>query len=137
MRHFTETFVAEDGRVTRYVADAPAVTEIEVVVNDGGVPDPAVSISKLIEFDVPPPGAGVCTVTEITSAVTTLAAGTCAVSCVALTYCVFKVVVPQLMVDAAVNPAPFTVSVKAALPALMNAGERLDNDGGGAGRLTT
>ena len=91
------------------------------------------SISKLLALEVPPPGAGVCTVTEAVPAEATSVAVTWAVSCVALTNCVVRAVVPHRTVDALVKFAPFTVSVNAALPAVAVAGEMPLTEGTSAG----
>ena len=64
-------------------------------------------------------------------------AGTVAVSCVELTKSVVNAEFPQYADDALVNPDPFTVSVNCALPALVYAGDKLANDGGGACGLKT
>ena len=61
------------------------------------------------------------------------AAGVCAVSWPALTYCVVKAVEPQLMTDDAEKFEPLTVSVNADPPAVAMAGERLVMAGVGAG----
>ena len=84
-------------------------------------------------MDVPPPGAGVCTVTASVPAEAISNAGTAAVSSVALTYCVVRDVVPHRTVDALVKFAPFTVSVNAALPAVAVAGEMPLTEGTSAG----
>ena len=52
MRHFAETPVADEGSVTLEVAVPPAVTVTDVGENDGGVTEPAVSISNWSVFDV-------------------------------------------------------------------------------------
>lgn len=95
MRQLTEMFVAEVGSVTAYVAGEPAVTVAVIVVNVGAPePDPAVSTSKNMVFEAPPPGEGDCTVTLVTPAEATSEAGTEPVSCVALTSCVVRAVAP-------------------------------------------
>jgi hypothetical protein len=108
----------------------PALTEADGVVNDGGV-DPGVSTSNCNALDVPPPGAGVCTVTGEIPALTMLAAGTCAVKLVPLTYCVVSAVGPQYNVEPETNPDPVAVSLKVPLPALINAGDKLERTGAG------
>jgi len=80
-------------------------------------------IVNVLALDVPPPGAGVTTVTETVPSVATSNAGTVAVSAVALTYVVVNAVVPHITVDWLVKPAPFTVSGKAAAPAVAVVGE--------------
>jgi hypothetical protein len=87
-------------------------------------------------FEVPPPGAGVTTVTGEVPAEAISEAVTGAVSCVALTYVVVSAVAPQLTVELAVKPVPLTESVKAAPLALAKAGERLLMTGAGLGSVT-
>jgi hypothetical protein len=78
------------------VAVDPAATEAVNVVKVGAADaDPAASTSNCKELDVPPPGAGDCTVMAVFPALAMSAAGTCAASCVALTNCVVSAVVPQ------------------------------------------
>lgn len=93
-RHVTVTLVAEEERTTGYVADEPGDTEAVTVVKVGGVPEPE-STSNCIELEVPPPGGGVCTVTAVVPPEAMSEAGTCAVSWVALPYCVESAVLPQ------------------------------------------
>jgi len=112
----------------------PAVTVTVAVVKLGGVA-PDGSISKLYALEVPPPGAGVCTVTVNTPAEAISAAVTCAVSCVALAYVVASAVEPHITVDLLVKFDPFTVSGNAAEPATANAGDTLLIDGRGAETL--
>ena len=87
---------------------------------------------NVLALEVPPPGAGVCTVTEAVPAEATSNAGTWPVSCVALTYCVVRAVLPHITVDALVKLVPFTVSGNAALPTTVDAGAMLLIDGTGA-----
>jgi hypothetical protein len=68
--------------------------------------------------DVPPPGAGVTTVTLAVPAEAMSAAEMDALSCVALTKVVVRAVPFQFTVDAAANPVPLTVSVNALAPAV-------------------
>jgi hypothetical protein len=82
-------------------------------------------------FEVPPPGAGVLTERVVIPADTIWAAGTWAVSWPALTNWVLRVVVPQYTVEPDTNPEPLTVSVKAAAPALVKAGDRVVRPGAG------
>jgi hypothetical protein len=74
--------VAEEVRVTAYVAVEPGFTVAVGVAKDGGVvdPDAAESTSNCNEFEVPPPGVGVCTVVAVIPAAAMSDAGTCAVS---------------------------------------------------------
>ena len=68
---------------------AATVSEVEVMVSAVD-PDEAESTSNCHELDVPPPGAGVCTVMALVPAAAMSAAGACAVSWVALTYVVVR-----------------------------------------------
>src|SRR5439155_3631429 len=74
--------------------------------------------------EVPPPGAGVTTVTCGVPAAATSAAAMAAVSCVALTNVVVRVAPFHLTVLPLTKPVPVTVSVKAALPAAVLIGDR-------------
>ena len=72
------------------------------------------------------------TVTLIAPAVAIRLAGTSAINCDALTKVVASGAAPQLTVASEVKSAPLTISVKAALPAVTDAGFRLVMDGVGA-----
>ena len=69
-------------------------------------------------LEVPPPGAGLNTVTCAVPAVVMSAAVIAACNCVALTNVVVRFVPFQLTTDPLRNPVPFTVTVKAAVPAV-------------------
>src|SRR6266404_66681 len=73
--------------------------------------------------EVPPPGAGVTTVTCGVPAAATSAAAMAAVSWVALTKTVVRTAPFQLTVEPLTKPVPVTVSVKAALPAAVLVGD--------------
>jgi len=73
-------------------------------------------------FDVPPPGAGFTTVTDAVPALAIRAAGTVAVSCVALTNVVVSAVPFQFTVEPETNLVPFTVNVNCAPPAVAEVG---------------
>ncbi len=118
------------------MAVPPAETVADADENEGGVPEPAVSISNCRVFDVPPPGDGVCTVTAAVPAVVTSLAGTLAVNCVELTNCVVNAVFLQYAEEAPVNPDPLMVSANCALPALVEAGDKLVKDGADVCRFT-
>src|SRR5207237_5724910 len=81
--------------------------------------------------DVPPPGAGVITVTCGVPAVAMSAAGIAAVSLVALTNVVVRATPFHCTVLADTKPLPFTVSVKAAPPAVAVAGDSDVSTGAG------
>ncbi|HTY77659.1 MAG TPA: hypothetical protein VMI34_07570 [Candidatus Bathyarchaeia archaeon] len=69
---------------------------------------------KAMALDVPPPGAGVVTVTAGEPALARSPAGMLAVSCVALTKVVGRLEPFHCTVEAGTKPEPVTVSVKAA-----------------------
>jgi len=78
---------------------------------------------KLIALEVPPPGAGLVTVTAGVPVEAMLAAGMAAVNCVELTKVVAGADPPNLTIEAATKFVPLIVSVKAALPATVLFGE--------------
>ena len=78
---------------------------------------------KLIASEVPPPGAGLVTVTAGVPVEAMLAAGMAAVNCVELTKVVAVADPPKLTIEAATKFVPLIVSVKAALPATVLFGE--------------
>lgn len=84
-RQLTETLLEPDGSFTVYDALSPAVTVsvMEVMVGASPVPLPLGEISNCQEFDIPPPGVGVCTVMVAVPASEIIDAGTWACSCVA------------------------------------------------------
>ena len=99
----------------------PAVTVAVVEVNVGPVVDPdAEFTSNWYELEFAPPGPGVITVMAmVLPAVAMSIADICVVNWVALTYVVVGKDVPHIIIEPVVNPVPLTVSVKAALPALI------------------
>jgi hypothetical protein len=72
--------------------------------------------------EVPPPSAGLNTVTEAVPLLTTSPAGTDAVNWVALTNVVVSATPFQFTTELLTNPLPFTVSVNVASPAVANVG---------------
>jgi hypothetical protein len=68
--------------------------------------------------DVPPLGPEFTTVTDAVAEPATSAAGTCALSCAAETYVVASADPFQFTSELLIRPAPFTVNVNAALPAV-------------------
>ena len=74
--------------------------------------------------DVPPPGAGLVTVTVAVPAVAISAAVMAAVSCVALTNVVVLAAPLNFTTDVDTKPVPLTVRMKAAPPAVALVGER-------------
>jgi hypothetical protein len=85
---------------------------------------------KFIGEVVPPPGAGLVTVTASMPVEAMLEAGMAAVNCVELTK-VVATAPPKLTVEDALKFVPLTVSVKAAPPAAALFGEMLMTDGVG------
>jgi hypothetical protein len=93
----------------------------ELIVGTGFVP---LGTSKFTVFEVPPPGAGLFTVTAAVPAEAMVAAGIAAVSCVEPTNVVVRAVPAKLTTEAETKFVPLTVSVKpAALPATALVGE--------------
>jgi hypothetical protein len=90
---------------------------------------------KLIALEVPPPGAGLVTVTAGVPVEAKLAAGMAAVNCVELTNVVAGADPPKWTIDAATKFVPLIVSVKAALPATVLFGEMVVMVGVGLGPL--
>jgi hypothetical protein len=78
---------------------------------------------KFAAFEVPPPGAGLVTVTASVPAEAMVATGMAAVNCVEFTNVVAGADPPKLTVEAATKFVPLTASVKAALPAKAVFGE--------------
>ena len=78
---------------------------------------------KFIALEVPPPGAGLVTVTASVPVESMLEAGIAAVNCVELTNVVAGADPPKLTIEAATKFVPLIVSVKAALPARLLFGE--------------
>ncbi len=78
---------------------------------------------KFIGLEVPPPGAGLVTVTASVAVEAMLEAGMAAVSCVELTNVVAGAAPPKLTIEAATKFVPLIVSVKAAPPATVLFGE--------------
>src|SRR6266404_5372508 len=107
---------------TRSVSDpVPAVTPVGVSPVSPGTGLFTVNVRAP---EVPPPGAGVTTVTCGVPAAATSAAAMAAVSWVALTKTVVRTAPFQLTVEPLTKPVPVTVSVKAALPADVLVGDR-------------
>ena len=96
-------------------AAPPAVAELGLKLVMAGV---GLLIVKVCALEVPPPGAGVTTVTEAVPAVAMSVAGMAAVSCVALTKVVVRAFPFQFTVEFAVKLFPLTVRVNAAPPAI-------------------
>ena len=109
----------------RVKAAAPAVTlvgEMETSVGIGLFP--AEVMVNVNAFEVPPPGAGLTTVTAAVPAMATSDALTVAVNFSPLTKVVASAEPFQLMVEEAMKFVPFTVRLNAAAPVVTLAGER-------------
>jgi hypothetical protein len=78
---------------------------------------------KFTAFEVPPPGAGLVTVTADVPVETMLEAEIAAVNCVEFTNVVVGAAPPKLTIEAATKFVPLTESVKAAPPATALFGE--------------
>jgi len=109
------------------VPPAFAVAGLRLVVVGTGL-----LIAKARAFEVPPPGAGVNTVTDEVPAVAMSAAVIWAVSWVADTYVVVRLVPFHWTVELDAKLLPLTVSVKAVPPAVPDEGLRLVIAGTGA-----
>ncbi|HTY77657.1 MAG TPA: hypothetical protein VMI34_07560 [Candidatus Bathyarchaeia archaeon] len=90
-----------------------------------------ITMLKVAAAAVPPPGAGVTTVTAAVLAPARSLAGMLAVSWVALTKLVVRMLPFHCTVEAGTNPVPVTVSVKAGPPcvALLGASEEMAGTG--------
>ena len=94
-------------------------------------------IVKVAAPEMPPPGAGVVTVTATEPAVMTSDAGTWAVSCEALTKVVGSATPPQLTYEEDTKFVPLTVSTNAPVPATTLVGLSADTAGVGLEAVTT
>jgi len=114
----------------RVKAAPPAVAvdgEIEVMLGKGF--DALVVNAELA--DVPPPGAGLNTVTCAVPALAISVTEMAACSCVLLTNVVVRLESFQLTTELLIKPLPFTARVKAAAPAVAAAGDREVTEGAG------
>src|SRR5258708_7171592 len=109
-----------------------AALPADVLVGDSveSVGDGLVTLN-VCAAEVPPPGAGVTTVTDAIAAVARSEAGMAAVSWVALTKVVVRAAPFQRTPEALTKLLPFTVSVNAAPPTLALEGESDVSDGAG------
>ena len=90
-----------------------------------------VVVVKVCPSEVPPPGAGLKTVTWAAPTAAIRLAGTCAVSCVAEINVVMRFVPFQLTTEMGMKLVPFTVSANAAPPAVAVLGDIELRDGTG------
>jgi hypothetical protein len=103
---------------------SPAGTQLGIrkLIVGTGLGPPLVAV-KFTAFEVPPPGAGLVTVTAIVPAEAMLAAGMAAVNCVEVMNVVAGAEPPKLTIEPATKFVPLIVSVKAAPPATALFGE--------------
>ena len=94
---------------------------------------PGLVMVKFIGLEVPPPGAGLVTVTTSVPVEAMLDAGMAAVNCVEFTKVVAGADPPKLTIEAATKFVPLIVSVKAAPPATALFGEIVVIVGAGVG----
>jgi hypothetical protein len=80
-------------------------------------------MAKVDVFELPPPGAGLVTVTAGVPVEAMLAAGMAAVNCIELTKVVAGADPPKSTIEAATKFVPLIVSVKAAPPGTAQLGE--------------
>jgi len=99
---------------------AALLGKIIVIAGTGLFP---VVTEKFTTFEIPPPGAGLVTVTGTVPSEATASAGMAAVNCVELTTVVAGVVPPKLTTEAATKFVPLTVRMKPAPPAVALIGE--------------
>src|SRR5580704_8879194 len=90
-------------------------------------------MEKLIATEVPPPGAGLVTVTAGVPTEATLAAGMVAVNWVELTNVVAIADPPKLTIEPATKFIPLSVSVSGARPTTVVFGEIVETAGVGLG----
>jgi hypothetical protein len=100
----------------------PTVEEVGAIEASVG-PETALIVNDRLP-DVPPPGAGLVTITVAVPAVAISAAVIAAVNCVALTNVVVLATPLNFTTEVDTNPVPLTVRVKAAPPAVALVGER-------------
>lgn len=111
-------------------APEPATTVVGATVVTVGTGFVPVTV-KVTELDVPPPGAGLVTVTAGVPAAVTSEARIAAVSCVAFTNEVTRAVPLKFTVDPLMKFVPFTVSVNAPDPATTLVGDKVVTVGTG------
>src|SRR5207245_1251786 len=83
---------------------------------------PRAPLTRFMELDVPPPGAGLNTVTRPIPTIRTSVAGITALNCVAETYLVGRVAPFHRTTEPAIKFAPVTVSVNPEVPAIARFG---------------
>jgi hypothetical protein len=119
----TELPTKSEPNTVKVNAGSPGVAlvgERENIVGTGLVP---LVIVKFTAFDVPPPGAGLITVTATMPTEAIAAAGMAAVNWMELANVVARAVPPKLTTEPETKFPPLTISVKAAPPAAALVGE--------------
>jgi hypothetical protein len=111
---------------------APAVAESGLAVEMEG---PGLAILKLREEDVPPPGAGVLTVTPLEPGAAMSAAGTVAVRTPLLMKTLAKAAPFHWTLEAGSKLKPYTVKAKLAPSAAAEAGLRAEMEGAGLAKV--
>src|ERR1019366_8782098 len=129
----TEPFTNPFPFTVKVKAPAPAVAEEGDSVGIVGAGLAAALMVKPELPEVPPPGAGLNTVTWAVPAVPMSEALIAAVTCVPLTYVVVRFVPFQFTTEPLTNPLPFTVRAKAPAPAVAQEGDNDVIDGTGLG----
>jgi hypothetical protein len=128
----TESFTKFVPLTVRVKLELPAAVDVglsDVVVGAG------FRMVNVSLFEVPPPGAGVITVTAAVPAVATSELRMVAVSVVLETNIVARGLPFQSTVDDEINPVPVSVSVKPGFPAIVEVGEIAERVGAGLAEL--
>ena len=127
---FTVAPVTKPVPIRVSVNAAPLTVAVAGAIELSVGPETALIVNERVP-DVPPPGAGLVTVTLAVPAVAMSAAVIAAVNCVALRKVVVLAAPLNFTTDVDTNPVPLTVSVKAAPPAVALVGEREVSVGAG------
>ena len=120
---FTVAPVTKPVPIRVSVNAAPLTVAVAGAIEASVGPETALIVNDRLP-DVPPPGAGLVTVTVAVPAVAISAAVIAAVNSVALTKVVVLAAPLNFTTDVDTMPIPLTVSVKAAPPAVALVGER-------------
>ena len=120
---FTVAPVTKPVPIRVSVNAAPLTVAVVGAIEVSVGPETALIVNDRVP-DVPPPGAGLVTVTFAVPAVAISAAVMAAANCVALTNVVVLVAPLNFTSDVDTKPVPFTVRVKEAPPAVALVGER-------------
>lgn len=103
----------------------PTTIEVGEILVTAGARVPGASVVNIAAFDVPPPGPGLNTVTASVPADTTSVAGMLAVNWVLEINVVALAELSNLTEELEIKLVPFTVSVKAASPSVLDEGDML------------